>query len=128
MCGISGILRLRADGAPPSRDELGRTLDAMAHRGPDGRGEWISPGGELLLGHLRLAIIDLSPQGAQPMASADGRFHITFNGEIYNYRELRAALPDGGKSLRTKSDTEVILALFAVEGVRAFGLLRGMFA
>src|SRR5436190_13678045 len=127
MCGISGILRFRPDGPPPSRDELRRTLDAMAQRGPDGRGEWSSPGGELLLGHLRLAIIDLSPQGAQPMASADGRFHITFNGEIYNYRELRATLPDGGRSLRTQSDTEVIMALFAREGARAFGRLRGMF-
>jgi asparagine synthase (glutamine-hydrolysing) len=127
MCGISGILRRRPDAAPPSADELDRTLDAMAHRGPDGRGTWASLTGDALLGHLRLAIIDLSAQGAQPMASADGRFHITYNGEIYNYKELRSALPDGGAALRTRSDTEVILALFAREGVRAFGRLRGMF-
>ncbi len=127
MCGISGIFRL-SGGPPPAEEELRRTLDAMAHRGPDGRGQWSSADGCALLGHLRLAIIDLSPLGAQPMASADGRFHITFNGEIFNYRELRAALPDRGSGLRTQSDTEVIMAWFALEGPRAFGRLRGMFA
>jgi len=127
MCGISGIFRLPG-GQPPAEEELRRTLDAMAHRGPDGRGQWSSADGRALLGHLRLAIIDLSPAGAQPMASTDGRLHITFNGEIFNYRELRAALPDRGSGLRTQSDTEVIMAWFALEGPRAFGRLRGMFA
>lgn len=127
MCGISGIVQ-RTGGPPPSRAELAAMLDAMRERGPDGRGAWAAADGAALLGHLRLAIIDLSPAGAQPMASADGRYRITYNGEIYNYRALRAGLRDGGASLRTQSDTEVILALFAEQGGRAFGLLRGMFA
>src|SRR5262245_32210206 len=128
MCGISGIFRITKDASPPSPAELAATLEAMRARGPDGRGEWSSPDGDLLLGHLRLAIIDLSPLGAQPMTSVDGRYTIVFNGDIFNYRALRAGLPDGGASLRTKSDTEVILALFALHGAECFSLFRGMFA
>ncbi|MEO8505992.1 MAG: asparagine synthase (glutamine-hydrolyzing) [Acidobacteriota bacterium] len=126
MCGINGIFAF-GDGARVGLEELRRTRDAMANRGPDGAGEWLSADSKVGFGHQRLAIIDLSPQGAQPMASADGRFRITFNGEIYNYRELRASLPEAGRSLRTQSDTEVIMALYAAEGTRAFGRLRGMF-
>ncbi len=108
--------------------ELDRIRDAMASRGPDGRGAWVSPDGRVGLAHRRLAIIDLSAAAAQPMASADGRRVITFNGEIYNYRELRALLPDGGASLRTSSDTEVLLELYAAMGTDMLPRLRGMFA
>lgn len=100
----------------------------MAARGPDGSGEWISPGGEIGLGHRRLAIIDLSPAGAQPMSWAEGRYWITYNGEIYNYRELREELEDGGVLFRSHGDTEVILALYERDGLGMLPRLRGMFA
>ena len=92
MCGINGILRLRPDVAPVSRDELQRTRDHMQARGPDGAGEWFSPGRDIALANRRLAIIDLSPAGSQPMSWAGERYWIVFNGEIYNYRDLRAEL------------------------------------
>jgi asparagine synthase (glutamine-hydrolysing) len=98
----------------------------MASRGPDGLGEWLAPDGRVGLGHRRLAIIDLSQAGAQPMSS-DGRYWIVFNGEIYNYRELRAEL-SAHHDFRSQSDTEAILALFAREGVDGLARLRGMFA
>jgi asparagine synthase (glutamine-hydrolysing) len=128
MCGIAAIVALdpRAPGVDPG--ELDRIRDAMASRGPDGHGSWISPDRRVGLAHRRLAIIDLSDAAAQPMASADGRRVITFNGEIYNYRELRALLPDGGASLRTTSDTEVLLELYAALGTEMLPRLRGMFA
>ena len=128
MCGISGIFR-RTPGAPlPDRDELARIHAALAPRGPDGEGIWTSPDGRLLLAHRRLAILDLSPAGAQPMSSADGRFTLVFNGEIYNFRELAAELAAQGVRLRSRSDTEVILELWRREGPRALAKLRGMFA
>ena len=99
----------------------------MANRGPDGAGLWVDPNGHAVLGHRRLAIIDLSDAGLQPMASADGRYRIVFNGEIYNYKELRAELARD-YAFRTHSDTEVILALFARDGVGGVACLRGMFA
>ena len=128
MCGIAAIVALdpRAPGVDPG--ELGRIRDAMASRGPDGHGSWISTDRRVGLAHRRLAIIDLSNAAAQPMASADGHRVITFNGEIYNYRELRALLPDGGASLRTTSDTEVLLELYAALGTDMLPRLRGMFA
>jgi asparagine synthase (glutamine-hydrolysing) len=128
MCGINGILRLSDTAPRVDRAELLRTRDAMAPRGPDGCGEWLSPSGRLALGHRRLAIIDLSPAGAQPMAWDDGRYRIVFNGEIYNYRELRAELAGRGVEFRSHSDTEVIAALYEREGVAALSRLRGMFA
>jgi len=128
MCGIAAICSLDPRGPLVDRDELLRIRDSMAARGPDGFGEWISPDGRVGLGHRRLAIIDLSPTGAQPMASADGAAVIVFNGEIYNYRELRALLPDGGAKLRGTSDTEVLLALYAAMGTAMLPRLRGMFA
>ncbi|MDA8117491.1 MAG: asparagine synthase (glutamine-hydrolyzing), partial [Actinomycetota bacterium] len=128
MCGINGILRLSDDAPRIDRAELLRTRDAMAPRGPDGFGEWFSPSGRIALGHRRLSIIDLSPAGAQPMAWRDGRYRIVFNGEIYNYRELRAELAGRGVEFRSRSDTEVIAALYAREGVAALARLRGMFA
>lgn len=127
MCGINGILRL-SDGAPPiNRDELLRTRDAMAARGPDGAGSWMSSDGRIALASRRLAILDLTEAGAQPMASADGRFHIVINGEIYNFSELRRELEDEGVPFRSHSDTEVVLALYARQGAAMLGRLRGMY-
>jgi asparagine synthase (glutamine-hydrolysing) len=128
MCGLNGILRLTESAPAVDRAELVRTRDAMAARGPDGAGEWIAADGRIGLGHRRLAILDLSPAGAQPMASEDGRLRIVFNGEIYNFRELRAELEAGGAVFRTRSDTEVLLALWAWEGAAMLSRLRGMFA
>lgn len=127
MCGINGILRL-SDSAPPvDRDELLRTRDAMTARGPDGCGAWVADGGRVGLASRRLAILDLSEAGAQPMASADGRLHLVMNGEIYNFLELRRELEARGVSFRSHSDTEVVLALYAREGAAMLSRLRGMF-
>src|SRR5256885_15949111 len=125
MCGIAGIVRLDgaiAAGAAASLDA------ALAHRGPDGRGAWRSPDGDVLLVHRRLAIIDPGPGGAQPMSTADGRHHIVFNGEIYNYRELRAGLESRGVRISSASDTEVLLQLVALDGPASLARVRGMFA
>jgi len=125
MCGINGWL----SGAGSVRqDEVRRVRDAMAKRGPDAAGEWFSPDGRVGLGHRRLSIIDLSDSGNQPLWSADGRYVIVFNGEIYNYRELRADLEAEGEHFRTATDTEVVLSLFARQGTGSFRRLRGMFA
>jgi asparagine synthase (glutamine-hydrolysing) len=100
----------------------------MIKRGPDGAGLWISPDRRVGLAHRRLAIIDLSDAGAQPMANADGSLEITFNGEIYNYRELRRELEAKGYVFRTNSDTEVLLHLYADRGENMVHALRGMYA
>jgi len=126
MCGINGILRLDPSGPPLDRAEIEHVRDAMSTRGPDGKGFWLSPGGQVGFGHRRLAIIDLSAAGAQPMESTDGRVTVVFNGEIYNYRELRAGLPD--YPFRSNGDTEAILALYQRHGVGLFAKLRGMYA
>jgi asparagine synthase (glutamine-hydrolysing) len=125
MCGIAGKLFF-----DPARTVdpalLERMHRALAHRGPDDAGIWHD--GPVGLAHRRLSIIDLSPAGHQPMASADGRLHITYNGEIYNFLELRAELERAGVAFRSRTDTEVILALYAREGVECLRRLRGMFA
>jgi asparagine synthase (glutamine-hydrolysing) len=127
MCGINGILRL-SDAAPPiDREELLRTRDAMAARGPDGAGAWISADGRAALASRRLAILDLSEAGAQPMASGDGRLWIVLNGEIYNFRELRRELEEDGVRFRSHSDTEVLLVLYARHGAAMLSRLRGMY-
>src|SRR5690349_14402008 len=100
----------------------------MAARGPDGAADWLDGSGRVGLGHRRLAVIDLSPDAAGPMRSTDGRFVISFNGEIYNYRELRAALEREGARFRTHSDTEVVLELYRRRGTGLFAELRGMYA
>jgi asparagine synthase (glutamine-hydrolysing) len=105
---------------------LQRMTDAIAHRGPDGEGHWIE--GPVGLGHRRLAIIDLSPGGHQPMISADHRYVVTYNGELYNYRELRAELEVAGFWFRSKSDTEVLLHALAHWGTAALARFNGMFA
>jgi asparagine synthase (glutamine-hydrolysing) len=128
MCGINGILRLDGSRAPVDPEELLRTRDRMATRGPDAVGKWLSDDGTVGLGHRRLAIIDLSPAGIQPMTWDGGRYRIVFNGEIYNYRELREALVREGVEFRSHSDTEVVLALYAREGTSMLGRLRGMYA
>jgi asparagine synthase (glutamine-hydrolysing) len=124
MCGIAGILELGGDAVSPAI--LQRMTDAIAHRGPDGEGHWIE--GAIGFGHRRLAIIDLSPGGHQPMMSADHRFVITYNGEIYNFKELRAELQTAGYWFRSNSDTEVLLHALAHWGTEVLARLNGMFA
>src|SRR5918911_453249 len=130
MCGIAGFLVPAAAGQRGDLDVmLGRMVECQHHRGPDGRGQKIvaEEGAACVgLGHNRLAIIDLSPSGSQPMASADGPTLITFNGEIYNFKSVRAALGDEG--WRSQSDTEVILRAYARWGRDCLEHLRGMFA
>jgi asparagine synthase (glutamine-hydrolysing) len=128
MCGIAGIYAYHYAANPVDRVELQRIRDHMAARGPDGLGEWLSHDERVGLGHRRLAVIDLSEQGAQPMASADGRLVITFNGEIYNYRQLRSSLEARGRTFRTQTDTEVLLQLYTEKGAAMVNDLRGMFA
>jgi len=128
MCGINLIYAFRDSAPSVNREELQRTRDAMRFRGPDDCGEWHSPDGRLSLGHRRLSIIDLSEHGHQPMLSADGRYAIVFNGEIYNYKELRADLEREGLTFRTHSDTEILLTMFAREREAMLMKLRGMFA
>ena len=128
MCGIAGILAYRNVAPAVDRGELTRMNDRMAARGPDGSGIWIAADRRIGFAHRRLAIIDLSERGAQPMASADGAHTITFNGEIYNYRALRAELEAKGYTFRTESDTEVLLQLYADRGPAMVEQLRGMFA
>jgi asparagine synthase (glutamine-hydrolysing) len=124
MCGIAGLIH--TDGAPVSPVTLQRMTDAVAHRGPDGEGHWIE--GNVGLGHRRLAIIDLSPAGHQPMVNADHRFVLSYNGEIYNFRELRSELEALGYWFRSNSDTEVLLNALAAWGDKALIRMNGMFA
>jgi asparagine synthase (glutamine-hydrolysing) len=123
MCGIAGIL---TPDAAPSRERLLRMRTSLEHRGPDGHGLWVD--GPLGLVHTRLAIIEPSSASAQPMTGADGRSAISFNGEIYNYQELRTELGRNGHRFRTSSDTEVLLIGFTYHGPRFFERLDGMFA
>jgi asparagine synthase (glutamine-hydrolysing) len=128
MCGINGIYSFDTAAPPVDRDSLIRTRDFMAPRGPDGAGEWRSSDERVGFGHRRLAIIDPTPDGAQPMSTADGRAWITFNGEIYNYNALRDELMGQGITFRTHSDTEVLLYLYLRHGADMVHRLRGMFA
>ncbi len=128
MCGINLIYAFSESAPPVDREELLRTRDAMRLRGPDDAGEWHGPDGRISMGHRRLSIIDVSEHGHQPMTSPDGRYAIVFNGEIYNYRELRRELDAAGIRFQTTSDTEVLLAMFARDGERMLMKLRGMFA
>ncbi len=126
MCGIAGIV---------SRDpepHVAAMLQTIEHRGRDDDGVWssqpVNSGRKTCLGHRRLSIIDISPAGHQPMISADGRYAITFNGEIYNYRELRQQLETKGHKFTTETDTEVLLTAFAEWGAECLPRLNGMFA
>jgi asparagine synthase (glutamine-hydrolysing) len=126
MCGISALFAYRASGVDPA--ELEAITARMIPRGPDAGGTWISPDGRVGLGSRRLAIIDLTEEGTQPMWDVERELAIVFNGEIYNYRELRASLERGGSRFHSHSDTEVLLQLFRRDGERMLGLLRGMYA
>src|SRR5262252_7672415 len=127
MCGIAGVVSSDRSAAGPA-DAARRLAAALAHRGPDGEGTWTSGEGDALLVHRRLAIIDPGPDGAQPMSSLDGRYRIVFNGEIYNYRELRRDAEARGARFATASDTEVLLHVAASEGPSGLARVRGMFA
>ena len=124
MCGITGILNL--DGKPVSSVVLRKMTDAIAHRGPDGEGFYTDNG--LGLGHRRLAIIDLSPAGHQPMVTKDGRYVLSYNGEIYNFQELRIELEACGYQFHSRTDTEVVLYAYAQWGEKALERFNGMFA
>ena len=127
MCGIAGILSTTLD-----KHCISSTLEVMQnalhHRGPNGHGDYLSPSGQAGLAHTRLSIIDLSEKASQPMTDSTERFVISFNGEIYNYLELRAELQEQGYQFNSHSDTEVILALYQKLGQQCVHKLRGMFA
>ena len=118
MCGICGIL-VRGEALPDAKLEptVARMAETLRHRGPDDSGTWVDAEAGVALGHRRLAIIDLTPDGAQPMVSACGRYVLSYNGEIYNFRELRAELEAAGSTFRGHSDTEVLLEAIARWGV-----------
>jgi len=128
MCGIGGLVSFGATDAVRDAARAAELSAALAHRGPDGAGTWCSPDGRALFVHRRLAIIDPSEGGAQPMVSPDGRHAIVFNGEVYNYRELRTALEQEGERFSTASDTEVLLRMIARRGPGGLAEVRGMFA
>ena len=124
MCGIAGVCNL--NGQPVQQGLLKQMTDAIAHRGPDGEGQYVD--GPVGLGHRRLAVIDLSPAGSQPMANRQGDVTITYNGEIYNYRELRTSLEAKGYRFRSQTDTEVVLHSYEHWGEECVHKFNGMFA
>jgi len=125
MCGIAGILTTN----PILLDvPIQRMQAALQHRGPDDHGIYLSPYHQAALAHTRLAILDLSPAGHQPMSTPNGRYHITFNGEIYNFQALRSQLIQQGETFHSQTDTEVILKLYQRVGSDCVKQLRGMFA
>ncbi|MGH2566164.1 MAG: asparagine synthase (glutamine-hydrolyzing), partial [Ginsengibacter sp.] len=125
MCGIAGYISLNNSIKP---DQLKKATNLLQHRGPDAEGFYFSDENKVGLGHRRLSIIDLSATANQPMYSRDGKYVIIFNGEVYNFKELKQQLKDKGASLTTTSDTEVILQLFAERGVECFKDFNGMFS
>src|SRR5882724_10048056 len=127
MCGVAGLVGLAA-GDRVQMDLLRAMADSLRHRGPDGHGYWVSGEGNVGLAHRRLAIVDLSDAARQPMSSADGTVHVTFNGEIYNFRELRSELEGKGYRFRSQSDTEVLVNLYSEAGDSAIDRLDGDFA
>lgn len=125
MCGIAGIL---SKYPISNRETLDRMRDTMTHRGPDGAGTWWADDGTVGLAHRRLSILDLTAAGNQPMQTTDGRYAITFNGEIYNHEELRIALQHEGCSFQSRSDTEVLLHAWILWGDACLARIRGMFS
>lgn len=128
MCGLAGILSYSPQAALVNQDELLRIREHMITRGPDGAGVWMSDDRRIGLAHRRLSIIDLSPTGAQPMPDPETGLQIVFNGEIYNYPQLRAGLEAAGHVFRSHSDTEVLLKLYLQHGRKMLTMLRGMFS
>ncbi len=126
MCGIAGIWQFESRAS--DLDRLKAMTDSIAHRGPDGHGHWSDSSSGISLGHRRLSIIDLSERAAQPMSSQDERYVISFNGEIYNFQELRSELEQKGEEFYSDSDTEVLLRLYSIHGKDCLSLLDGMFA
>ncbi len=124
MCGIAGILNFKNE--PVAYSQLKAMTDSIAHRGPDGEGQYVD--GSLGLGHRRLAIIDLSPAGHQPMQTRDQRYTITYNGEVYNFKELRIELEAKGYRFHSHTDTEVVLNAYAEWGDKCLSKFNGMFA
>lgn len=127
MCGIAGVFSTRHE-PWEVRAAAARMQSTLVHRGPDDEGLWHSPEGQAALAHRRLSILDLSSGARQPMSTPDGRYTICFNGEIYNFHELRARLERAGIAFTTSSDTEVVLRLFEQLGAACVNVLRGMFA
>ena len=127
MCGLAGHFAYGRDAPPADPSALERVADAMSSRGPDGAGAWQSADSRIAFAHRRLAIIDLSASGAQPMASADGRYVVVHNGEIYNFRDLRRELEAEGRVFVSQSDTEVLLHLYDRDGEDMVERLRGMY-
>lgn len=129
MCGFAGFLQAPGATADELTAAVGRMIGTIVHRGPDDGGTWVEPSAGLALGFRRLAIIDLSEHGHQPMPSADGRYTISFNGEVYNFAEMRRELEQGGARFRGHSDTEVMLAAISAWGLdAALRRFAGMFA
>lgn len=129
MCGIVGYLPgARLQGDPGGRGLVSRMCGALAHRGPDDADLWTNEGGTTMLGHRRLSVLDLSPLGRNPMPWDGGRLRITYNGEVYNYRELRKELEEDGCRFRSETDTEVILAAYDRWGPACVERFVGMFA
>ena len=124
MCGIAGLLHL--DGSAVATSDLVKMTDSIAHRGPDGQGQWVEK--NIGLGHRRLAILDLTDAAKQPMFSSDNRFVMVYNGEIYNFVELKSELSSLGHQFTSRSDTEVLLAAFRQWGTDSIPRLNGMFA
>jgi asparagine synthase (glutamine-hydrolysing) len=126
MCGIAGIYNFNEKSV--SSEEIGMLTAAVAHRGPDGQGIWKSDEYRITLGHRRLSILDLSERGKQPMSYTNGRFWITYNGEIYNFLEIKKELENKGYIFQSDSDTEVVLASFQEWGEKMLDRFNGMWA
>src|SRR3954469_14727313 len=117
MCGIAGVLNSSTAACRSRERDAPSMADSLAHRGPDDHGLWSDLDAGVALTHRRLSIVDLSPAGHQPMVSADGHLVITFNGEVYNFQDLRPELEARGVKFRGHSDTEVVLEAFAAYGI-----------
>src|ERR1041385_5478165 len=130
MCGIAGFVNPSRGLTGPELQEFALKMAAtLRHRGPDDHGVWTDPASGVALAHRRLAIQDLSAEGHQPMQSADGRYILIFNGEIYNFHDIKSDLEQAGRAFRGHSDTEVMLAAFCQYGINAaLEKFIGMFA
>ena len=126
MCGFFGWLKFHEEFSDECLVKARNATSLLFHRGPDDRGEWIGKG--IFMGHQRLKIIELTDKGAQPFISPDKRYVLTYNGEIYNYLEIKNELREKGFRFQTDSDTEVFLNAYIAWGTEAFNKLEGMFS